>query len=161
MLSKDIVFGLGEIGNPIYKILSKVVLTAGFDINPKLMNQKKFDKLRKEQTEFAHICIPFSKKFDNIVMNIVKKYKPKAIVIHSTIAPYTTKKIQKSMPIPVIFSATRGVHKRMLSDLKRYTKFFAIENDAPKKKWAISTYSKLLKKCRVKTRLKIKQMGRR
>ena len=51
-----------------------------------------------------------------------------------------------------MYSATRGIHKRMLYDLKRYTKFFAIESKAPKAKWAISEYSKLLKKCKVKSK---------
>jgi hypothetical protein len=47
------------------------------------------------------------------------------------------------------------VHKRMLHDLKRYTKFFAIRSDAPGKKWASSEYAKLMKKSGVK----IKQMS--
>ena len=151
-MSKDIVFGLGEIGNPIYKILSKAVLIAGFDINPKLMNQKKIDKLRKEQTEFAHICIPFSKKFDNIVMNIVKKYKPKAVVIHSTISLGTTEKLQRKLNIPVIYSATRGIHKRMINDIKRYTKFYSVYKWAPKSKWASQKFSSRMKKAGLKTK---------
>jgi len=55
----------------------------------------------------------------------------------------------------VIYSATRGVHKRMLKDLRRYTKFFAIENNAPNKKWACREFVGLLKK----SGLKSKQMS--
>jgi hypothetical protein len=40
MLYKNIVCGLGEIGNPFYKILVKTIQTARLDINSKLMNQK-------------------------------------------------------------------------------------------------------------------------
>ena len=40
----------------------------------------------------------------------------------------------------------------MLYDLKRYTKFYAIEPNAPNAKWASSEYSKLMKKCGVKTK---------
>jgi len=54
--------------------------------------------------------------------------------------------------VPVIYSATRGVHKRMLHDLKRYTKFFAIDKKLPKAKWASSHYVKLMKKCGIKTK---------
>ena len=50
--------------------------------------------------------------------------------------------LQKKLPIPIIYSATRGVHKRMLHDLKRYKKYFAISNNAPRKAWAISQYKK-------------------
>ncbi|MEX2313076.1 MAG: hypothetical protein WD650_03685, partial [Nitrosopumilaceae archaeon] len=45
-----------------------------------------------------------------------------------------------------------GVHRRMLSDLKKYTKFFAIEKNTPNSDWASSTYSKLMKKCGIKTK---------
>ena len=39
----------------------------------------------------------------------------------------------------------------MLRDLKRYTKFFVISSNAPKKQWAASTYSKKMKSCGIKT----------
>ena len=38
----------------------------------------------------------------------------------------------------------------MQRDLKRYTKFFAIGNNAPRLRWAIKNYSDLLKKCGMK-----------
>ena len=40
----------------------------------------------------------------------------------------------------------------MLSDLKRYTKFYAIEPKAPRAKWASSAFSLLMKKCGIKTK---------
>ena len=46
MQKKDIVVGLGEIGLPIQKVLSKKSLTIGYDINPKLMDKKKFVYIR-------------------------------------------------------------------------------------------------------------------
>ena len=52
----------------------------------------------------------------------------------------------------MIYSATRGVHKTMLKDIKRYTKFFTISKNAPKKQWAIKTFSRKMKNCGVKTR---------
>ena len=150
MKTKDVVVGLGEIGNPILKLFSKTSNTIGYDINPKLMNKQKFEKNSKLPTNFVHICIPFSSKFTSNVESIYKKFTPKCIVIHSTISPYTTQKIQKKLDIPVIYSATRGVHKRMLYDLKRYSKFFAVEPGAPNAKQAISRYTTLLKKSGVK-----------
>ena len=146
------VVGLGEIGRPILKLLSKKFNVVGYDINPKLMNKHKYEKLKNQQTVFVHICIPFSDNFEKNVIEIAKKYHSRGIVIHSTIRPHTTEKLQKKLKIPVIYSATRGVHKRMLYDLKRYTKFFAIESDAPNKKWASLIYSKMMKKCGVKTK---------
>ncbi|MEM3065369.1 MAG: hypothetical protein QW177_08360 [Candidatus Nitrosotenuis sp.] len=152
MKSKDIVIGLGEIGKPILQLLSNAKPTVGYDIKKELMDEKKFLEYDSLDTDFLHICIPFSKKFVSNVLALVKQFNPKGIVIHSTIEPNTTKKLQQKLSIPVIYSATRGVHKRMLYDLKRYTKFYAIENDAPNSKWAVLTYKKTLQKCGVKTK---------
>ena len=40
----------------------------------------------------------------------------------------------------------------MLKDVKRYTKFFVIAKNAPKKQWATKTFSRKMKNCGVKTR---------
>ena len=150
MKTKDVVVGLGEIGRPIQKLISKGELTVGFDINKKLMDVNKFQKNIDVPTKTLHVCIPFTNNFRQNVITLCSKFSPKCLVIHSTLQPYTTKKLQNKLTIPVIFSPTRGVHKRMLYDLKRYTKFFAIEPDAPKKIWAITMYAKSMKKCGVK-----------
>ena len=149
---KDVVVGLGEIGLPILKLLSKTQTVVGYDINPKLIDQKKLDNYNNLATRFLHVCIPFSKTFQSNVKKLNKQFSPQCIVIHSTISPYTTKKLQNILRIPIIYSATRGVHKRMLRDLSRYTKFFAIEKDAPKAKWASTQFRNIMKKCGVKTK---------
>ena len=152
MTTKDVIVGLGEIGLPIMKAISKSTPVVGYDINPKLVDKKLIKKNSKFTTKFLHICIPFSKKFEKQVVDIAKKFSPQGIVIHSTIKPYTTQKLQKKLSIPVIYSATRGVHKRMLSDLKKYTKFYALESKAPRANWASSSYANLMKKCNIKTK---------
>ncbi len=150
---KDIVAGLGEIGLPIFKLLSKSQIVVGYDTNPKLMNKKEFDKYQDLDTTFLHICIPFSNKFQSSVKSLFRKFSPDCIVIHSTVSPYTTKKLQSSLKnVPIIFSATRGVHKRMIRDLRRYTKFFAIEKNAPNAKLISNKFSRLMKRCGVKTK---------
>jgi len=152
MMKKDIVAGLGEIGLPILKILSKKEKIVGYDIDKKLMNEKKFLQLNELPTSLLHIAIPVTSKFDSDVIQLYKKFKPDCIVIHSTIPPGTTERLQKKLSSPIIYSATRGVHKRMLRDLKRYTKFFAITNSAPKKQWAIKTFSKKMLNSGIKTK---------
>ena len=150
--TKNVVAGLGEIGSPILKLISKVVPAVGYDINPKLMDERNFKKYDELQTSFLHICIPFSEKFIEHTISLSKKFKPDCIVIHSTISPGTTNKLQNLVSIPVIYSATRGVHKRMLSDLKRYTKFFAIDSSIVNSKKTSCNYSKLMQRCGVKTK---------
>ena len=150
--TKDVVAGLGEIGMPILKLLSKNNNTIGYDINPNLYNKKQFEKFENIETIFLHVCIPFTKKFESNMKSLYKKFDPKVIVIHSTIEPNTTKKLQSFFPIPVIYSATRGVHKRMIKDLKKYTKFYSVYTSAPKSKWASREFVKRMKKAGIKTK---------
>ena len=151
-MKKDVVAGLGEIGKPILKLLSKNNTTVGFDLNPDLIDERKFERYKNLQTSFLHVTIPVSSKFESNLLQLYKKFKPECIVIHSTISPGTIEQIQKKLDVPLIYSATRGVHKRMLKDIKRYTKFFAISKNAPKKQWAIKAYSTKMKNCGIKTK---------
>ena len=152
MKRKNVIAGLGEIGAPIYQLISKVTPTIGSDLNPKLVDKNNLKKYTNLATSFLHICIPFNNQFLNNVTFLFKQFSPMAIVIHSTVSPYTTKKLQEKLPIPIIYSATRGVHKRMFRDLKKYIKFFALEKNAPNKIWASKEFSNLMKKCGVKTK---------
>ncbi len=151
-MKKDVVVGLGEIGNPILKILSKKNIVVGFDLNRDLMDTIKFEKYKNLETSFLHIAIPVTDKLITNILKLYKKFLPECIIIHSTIKPGTTEKLQKKIPIPVIYSATRGVHNRMIYDLKRYTKFFVISTNAPRSRWALSRYVKVMKDCGIKTK---------
>ena len=151
-MKKDVVVGLGEIGYPILKFLSKNQITVGYDVDERLMNKSKFKKFQETQTSFLHIAIPVTSKFEPNILQLYKKFKPECIVMHSTVGPGTTEKIQEKLDVPLIYSATRGVHKRMLKDIKRYTKFFAISKTAPKKQWATKAFSRKMKNCGVKTK---------
>ena len=151
-MNKDVVAGLGEIGKPILKLLSRDGIIVGFDLNHGLMDERKFEKYKKLKTSFLHITIPVTNRFINDVLKLYKKFQPECIVIHSTIKPGMTEKLQEKLSIPVIYSATRGIHKRMAYDLKRYTKFFVISANAPRGKWASSKYVQSMKRCGIKTK---------
>ena len=149
---KDLVVGLGQIGKPVLQLISKATITVGYDTNPKLFNKIKFAKFEELDTRFLHICIPYNDNFIKNVDLLYEKFKPKSLVLHSTVSPYTTKNLQAKLPVPVIYSATRGVHKRMLYDLRRYAKFYAVEPGAPHADWASKEFSKLMRKSGVKTK---------
>jgi len=69
----DIVAGLGEIGKPILQLISKGTTTAGYDKNPTL-NTKSSKKYSSLETNFLHICIPFTGKFIQNVLALNKKF---------------------------------------------------------------------------------------
>ncbi|MCY4492056.1 MAG: hypothetical protein OXC46_11450 [Thaumarchaeota archaeon] len=149
-MKKNVVAGLGEIGGPILKLISRHCTAVGYDTNSKLNSRllKKYDSMK---TSILHICIP-STDIEQNVQALFRQFKPELITIHSTIPPGTTSKLQKRLPIPVMYSPTRGIHGRMLKDLQRYTKYFALEADAPRPRWAASTFKKLMEQCSVKTK---------
>lgn len=149
---RDLVVGLGEIGMPILTVLKKSTNVVGFDIDPKKMNLKQFEATKNDPISLLHFCIPYNEKFEDIVIKTAKEKQPRGIVIHSTIKPYTTERIQKALDVPVIYSATRGVHKRMVKDLRRYTKFYSVYDGAPNAKWIDRAYSDEMKKAGIKTK---------
>ena len=68
--NKQVVAGLGEIGDPILKALSREHITVGYDTNNKLIDHKKIEKCKNLDTSILHVCIPFNSKF---IKNILKK----------------------------------------------------------------------------------------
>jgi len=119
-MGKTIVIGLGEIGKPLFNIISKSLNNdvIGVDINPVEIS---------EQVGIMHICLPFQleKGFVQSVVDYSKKYKPSVIVINSTVTPGTTEEIENQSRIPCVYSPVRGKHTRMESELINYNKFIA------------------------------------
>ncbi|MBT4550511.1 MAG: GDP-mannose dehydrogenase, partial [Nitrosopumilus sp.] len=79
--------------------------------------------------EYLHVCLPGELTgFTDIVVNWINKIKNiQVVIIHSTVKPGTTKIIQEKLSIPILFSPVRGVHKRFLNDIKKYTKFISFD----------------------------------
>ena len=149
----DLILGIGEVGSMLFDLLSERGFScAGIDIDK--LKEKKFSETSKiGEPEFLHVCLPGeSDEFTETVLEQIKiNQNLKAVIIHSTVKPGTTKNIQDEIEIPVFYSPVRGVHKRFLEDVKRYTKFVAcdlkidenikskIENRFKKIQWMTNT----------------------
>ena len=83
-----------------------------------------------ENPQYLHVCLPGElEKFTDIVIEWINKIKNiQVVVIHSTVKPGTTKTIQERSSIPILFSPVRGVHRRFLDDIKKYTKFISFDD---------------------------------
>lgn len=160
---KDIVVGLGEIGQPLHKLLSKSTIVVGYDKKTELMDEKKFKKYSSYKTEILHICLPYNKLFQKIILKLEKDFQPEIIAIHSTVEPHTTKKLQSKTNTPIVYSPIRGVHSRkndnlqphkkgILFDIKRYVKFYSIYPDIQGSTYAAKKFSKRLIKSGLKTK---------
>jgi len=111
------ILGYGEVGQAIAKFYKK----------PLIKDLNRNDGLKG--VEILHICIPYNKNFVEIVSKEVKQIKPKLVIIHSTIAPGTTKKIiSKTGNKMIVHSPVRGIHPHLYKGIKTFVKFIGAEN---------------------------------
>ncbi len=106
------ILGHGEIGKSVAK----------FYKNPKIKDLNRDDGLYG--VEILHICIPYNEKFIDIVKKEIKEVKPKLTIIHSTLAPGTTKKIGGM----VVHSPVRGVHPYLYEGIKTFVKYIGADD---------------------------------
>jgi UDP-N-acetyl-D-mannosaminuronate dehydrogenase len=126
----DIILGMGEVGETLFDLLvDRKFDCIGIDLeNSKCKNYTENKII--ENPQYLHVCLPGElEKFTDIVIEWINKIKNiQVVVIHSTVKPGTTKSIQERSSIPILFSPVRGVHRRFLDDIKKYTKFISFDN---------------------------------
>jgi len=126
----DIILGMGEVGETLFDLLvNRKFDCIGIDLdNSKCKNYTENEII--ENPQYLHVCLPGElEKFTDIVIEWIDKIKNiQVVVIHSTVKPGTTKNIQERSSIPILFSPVRGVHRRFLDDIKKYTKFISFDN---------------------------------
>jgi UDP-N-acetyl-D-mannosaminuronate dehydrogenase len=113
-----VVVGLGEVGRPLLNILSRAFECIGVDVSPVDIDRP---------CSLLHICYPFQiRDFVTVTANYVAKYRPQLTLVHSTVAPGTTRELQKAGGTDrIVYSPVRGKHVRMETDMLRYMKFVA------------------------------------
>ena len=126
----DIILGMGEVGETLFDLLvDRKFDCIGIDLEDSKCKNYTENKII-ENPQYLHVCIPGElEKFTDIVIEWINKIKNiQVVVIHSTVKPGTTKRIQERSSIPILFSPVRGVHRRFLDDIKKYTKFISFDN---------------------------------
>jgi UDP-N-acetyl-D-mannosaminuronate dehydrogenase len=124
-----LVVGLGEVGYALFELLEESgrFIVYGFDIDRQRMRAVQRAELPK-RVGTMHVCIPFvdQDKFVNTVEDYALRFKPKLVIIESTVMPGTTNKLHERCSCLVAHSPVRGVHKtrkHMMWELKRWTKY--------------------------------------
>ncbi len=111
-----VVAGLGEVGKPLFELISKHHQAVGVDISP--------TNAQIENVDILHICYPFAiKDFIGETARYIERFKPALTIINSTVAIGTTRAIAERTSTPVVNSPVRGKHARMLEQMRSYTKF--------------------------------------
>jgi UDP-N-acetyl-D-mannosaminuronate dehydrogenase len=112
---KVVVAGLGEVGKPLFDLVSRKYDVLGVDISP---------AERTECTDVLHVCYPFQiKDFIGETVRYIELFQPALTIINSTVAVGTTRAIAERAGAAVVNSPIRGKHARMMDDLQLYTKF--------------------------------------
>lgn len=120
----DIIIGGGEVGTALYELLGKNITVVDID-----KTKEKNIMFPIPDIDIMHVCFPYVKMFKHFVTAYSEKFKPKMIVIHSTVPIGTSYSIQSLVKdVPVIYAPTRGVHSRFVEDMKSYTKLWASVN---------------------------------
>jgi len=117
-----VVAGLGEVGKPLFQLISECQEVVGVDISP---------VGRIEDVEVLHVCYPFQvKDFIGETARYIELFKPAVTVINSTVAVGTTRAVAERTGTAVVNSPVRGKHARMLEELRLYTKFVGAADPA-------------------------------
>jgi len=119
--SKHLIVGLGEIGKPIFKILSEVCDVESFDQLDRGFNNpsKSFDAI--------HICFGHKKDEVEDFKKWVRDYQKEFLkeggltIIHSTTAVGVSKALE------AVHSPVRGMHPNMEEGIRTFVKFFGGE----------------------------------
>lgn len=110
---KTLIVGYGEIGKSLESVLKKTYDVTSMDINSGA--DGKYD--------IMHICFPYTKDFVKEVKKYKKLYKPKYVVIHSTVPIGTSQKCK------AYYSPVRGIHPHLEKSLEVFVKYLAPHNN--------------------------------
>ena len=114
------IVGYGEIGSSIAKVYRCL---DGFTVKVVDPSHNLNDNIKG--VEILNICIPFVKDFVSVVKNYITQSNPRYTIIHSTIAPGTTKLIGGK----VCHSPMRGLHPNLDSGMKTFLKYIGPEDE--------------------------------
>lgn len=110
MRTTHLVIGAGEVGSSLASVLSE---------NPKnevLLRDKNAQS--NTTVDVMHICFPYSDKFKDYVLEYIKEYHPKLVIVHSTVPVGTCDSLG------VVHSPVKGVHPNLAEGIKTFTKYF-------------------------------------
>lgn len=93
-------------------------------------------KIDEDKCDILHICYGYSNNFIKYSKEYIKQYKPKYVIIHSTVPVGTSKKLK------AVHSPIRGIHPHLEKSIGIFTKFFGGKIDDTLEKWIELTFNR-------------------
>jgi len=116
-IKKVIVIGLGEVGSSWFKVLSSLNAEIfGIDIKEK----REINKQDHEGKIIMHICLPYIKNFEKISSSYIKEYKPNLVIVNTTCAVGSTRKIYENAGVNIVHIPVRGIHPNIDQGIKTF-----------------------------------------
>lgn len=120
---RTLIIGYGQIGEGLYKVLSKTYKVKVFDLKKETPDDLKIrNKDIDNGFDILHICIPPVEGYENSIKNYIKIFEPKYTVIHSTFPMGTAKRLG------CFHSPVRGIHPNLDKGIKTFVKYLAPKN---------------------------------
>ncbi len=121
------VIGLGEVGSAVYRVAekSRAFQLYGYDIDPSRTIHRLEDI--PAPIDYLHIAIPFRNmaSFLEAVEGYAERLRPRMVLVHSTVAPGTTRAIHARLGVPVAYTPVRGKHPCIERHLRFWPKWVA------------------------------------
>lgn len=123
MATRVLVVGLGEVGSALYDLLLKSSRfeVYGYDVDPSRTKCKLEDV--PLPLNYLYVTIPYSPSFVSAVVEYAQRVRARAVFIHSTVAPGTTRRVHELLNAPVAYTPVRGRHPRIREHMRLWAKW--------------------------------------
>ena len=127
-MKKLLFIGLGVTGAALYNLAkeSGQYEVHGLDLKTDLMKEVTgVDALTVDSIDVLLINLHYSRKFVRIVTEYTNRFKPKLLIINSTVVPGTCLQLEKQASAKVVHSPVRGQHDLINEHIRQYTKWIS------------------------------------
>jgi len=125
----DLLIGHGEVGRALAEILGER-RTLGIHDPPRGLHWTAAQADANGGVDWLHIAYPWHKEFLETTLSYWLQFRPRHVVIHSTVPVGTTSRIVRSLEQPeaknsITFSPIRGIHPHLGRYLREFPKWYA------------------------------------
>lgn len=117
------VVGLGEVGRPLYDLLSESGAREVFGVDADASKSVDRPEDVPAPVDFLHVCYPYGQRFVEDTAGYVERFRPRYVIVHSTVVPGTTRAVHGRTGVPVAYSPVRGMGARIKKHLRFWPKW--------------------------------------